>query len=297
MGYLIQKDFNKSIQADNLAQVIGSDQSVLCDAETFAYSVAKSKLIQKYDISQELQDTPGWDATLVYKAANRVYLNPPAYNTATNYIPGSYTTYGGNVYICNTDTTGVFTLSAWTLVATQYQIYYAAYPAQVFNLYACYNVGDVVYWKGNVYTALRSSTPLDQTEMIQYGTYENLPFINIFPDNVQNGPSAWGVGVPYTVPAETDIQNTTYWTKGDNRNAELRTHLVSITLYQVHQRISPNNIPELRRENYHMAMQWLKEASGVDGKDGGMTVDLPVKQPTQGMRVRSGGNVKLINRY
>lgn len=292
MGYLIPKDYNKTIQVENLMQVIGSDMSILCDAEATAVEEAMSHLVQKYDTDTEFMDTPEWDVTVIYFAANRVYLNPPAYVTSQNYLVGDYTTYSGSVYRCTTNTAGTFNLASWSVVTSQYQIYNAKYPAPIFQLNRPYPVGFQVFWKGNLYTSLKQSYVPGHESAIQYGTYENIPFVNYFPDDPISGASFWGTATPYTVPADTDIQNTAYWTKGDNRSQQLKTYVVRMTLYYVHDRISPKNIPELRVKGYDDAVKWLKGAAKGDAT----AIGLPKLQPTVN-RVRSGGNVKLINRY
>ena len=292
MSYLIPKDYNKTIQSDNLMQVIGSDLSILADGENTAIEEASSYLVQKYDLSLELTDTPAWDPTVINQANSRVYLNPAAYLPATGYTVGQYTTYNGNVYKCNTNTTGAFVSNSWNLVGVQYQIFYAQYPAPVFVLIKYYQTGFTVYWKGNLYTALKSSVVLDSDDAIQYDSYSDIPPINVFPDDPKRGPSYWGTPTPYTVPAATDILNTTYWTMGDNRCQQFRTYVVDIALYYVHRRIAPRNIPELRVKAYDDAIKGLKMAAKGD-----ITIKLPVLQPTQGARIRYGGNPKLQNRY
>lgn len=292
MSYLIPKDYNKTIQAENLMQVIGSDLSILSDAEQTAMEEATSHLVQKYDVSQEFQDTPEWDDTVIYLAGNRVYLNPPVYVASQNYVVGDYTTFGAMVYICTANTTGVFALSSWALVTGQYQIYFAKYPAPIFNLQQPYPTGTTVYWKGNIYTSLKASIIPGGDSIIQYDIYANIPFVNYFPDDPQSGLSFWGPPTAYTVPAETDIMNTTFWTKGDNRSQQLKTYLVRMALYYVHDRISPKNIPELRVKGYDDAVKWFKSAAKGD-----VTANLPLLQPKQGMRTRWGGNIKNNNRY
>jgi hypothetical protein len=82
------------------------------------------------------------------------------------------------------------------------------------------------------------------------------------------------------------------WLAGDNRNQQLIILMMSITLYHLHMRIAPKNIPQIRMDNYHIAKDWLKDAA-----NGKITADLPVLQPWTGRKIRSGGNVKNINGY
>jgi hypothetical protein len=66
----------------------------------------------------------------------------------------------------------------------------------------------------------------------------------------------------------TDING---WEKGDKRNQLLVMYLVDISLYHIHSRLTPNQIPENRFLRYETAITWLKQIS-----KGSLKVDLPV---------------------
>lgn len=294
MSYLIAKDLAKQIQSENLSQIIGGDTSITAAAELTAIAEAISYLVQKYDTSHEFADMATWDKTLVYAPANRVYLNATAYSITATYAIGALVLQAGSVYRCiiAINTPEAFTLAKWVLLGAQYAIFFAKYPKPLFDYNTQYALNDQVYWKGKTYTCLIATQPVSQDASLQYRTYQNLPLLNIQPDNVNNGSQYWGAGVAYTVPANTDILNTTYWTPGDNRSQQLVTYVVDITLYHVHSRISPRNIPDLRVKRYDGALKWLKMAGR-----GEITAALPVLQPVQGGRVRYGGNIKQVNSY
>jgi hypothetical protein len=297
--YLIPKDYKKLIQTDNLTQVIAGDTTILADAENTAIEEASSYLRQKYELSQELTSTSMWDKSLVYQAANRVYLTANAYDAGTIYAAGAYVTFGTapntNVYRSIAGNAAhAFVPSEWTLIAPNYQIYYAKFPQPLFDLYAFYKVGDQVFYKGKVYTCAIDSTPQSFPPNIQDKYYELRPLPNIYPDDPKNGLVYWGAGVAYTVPATTEITNTTYWTVGDNRSQQLVTYIICITLYWVHMRIAPRNVPDLRVKNYDDAIKWFKNAAKGDD----ITANLPRIQPKiQGSRTRWGGNIKNQNTY
>ena len=294
MSYLIAKDFNKQIQSDNLNQVIGGDTTILYAAELTAFEEAKSYLVQKYDTSSEFQDLNVWASSSVYNPRNRVYLNPPVYNASNTYALGVYVLNATQVYKCSTTITvpEAFNSAHWLLVGSQYDIYNAVYPQPLFSYSTQYAVGDKVYWNGKVYTCLIATQPLSQSSALQYYQYQNLPYSNVAPDNVNQGLQYWGSGTAYTVPANIDILNTTYWAYGDNRSQQMVTTVVDITLYHLHSRISPRNIPDLRVKRYDESIKWLIKCA-----KGEVTPNLPVLQPTQGGRVRYGGNIKQINSY
>jgi Protein of unknown function (DUF1320) len=83
-----------------------------------------------------------------------------------------------------------------------------------------------------------------------------------------------------------------YWTKGDNRSQQLVAMMIDISLYHLHSRIAPQNIPELRVKRYDAAIEWLDKAvRGV------VIPNLPARQPIQGNIIRWGSKTKLNNTY
>jgi hypothetical protein len=291
MSYLIPRDFNKIIQQDNLNQVIGSDTSVLFSAELTAIAEAKSYLVQKYDTSQELIDTPKWDNSVTYKAGARVYLDAPVYSTIA-YSVGVIVTYVGNEYKCKTAITvpGVWDATNWTLLCPQYQIFYVNYPYPRFNYQSIYSRNDQIFYNGYVWTSISDSFGYDHQSYLQLGNTTGQPYNNTFPD-AEHGSQYWTRGAAYLLPAAVDIMDVR-WIMGDNRDQQLVTYIIDIALYHVHSRIAPRNIPDLRVKRYDDAVKWLKMCAKGD-----VTAEMPVIQPRSGGRVRFGGNVKQINSY
>jgi hypothetical protein len=294
MSYLIINDFYQQIQVLNLNQIIGNDLSLVDVAMQKAAEQCTSSLIQRFDLSNELTDTNEWDFTLPYNANSRIYLDADAYNPGNTYNLNQLALQNGQVYICTTAITlaEAFNAAHWQLLGNQYDLFYAQYPQPVFNSQWVYNVGDEVFWRNNVYTCLIKTQIPGADYDIQFGTINNIPGLNIYPDDPVNGPIYWGSGTAYTVAAGTLPTDDDYWTFGDNRCQELVEKMVDITLYKLHARISPQNIPALRNDKYKEAKDWL-----TDAKNGEITPNLPVIQPVQGCRIRYGGNVKNINSY
>ena len=292
MPYLIFPDFKKQIQTDNLLQIIGNDLTVLDTAELQAIEEAYGYLSQKYDISNEFTSTLVWNAAQQYQAHDRVYLDAPAYNHQTHYDIGALTLYEGKVYSCIVAITEneQFTPEHWQLLGNQYAIFYAQYPQPLFDNLATYIAGDKVFWKNKVYTAIKGS--FNWGDNIQFRQIENIPPQNIFPDDPVNGRLYWGTGVSYSIPASTLPTDTEYWTLGDNRTQSVLMVVIDITLFHLHSRIAPRNIPDLRKDRYINAVDMLKAFAR-----GEMTAKLPVLQPKQGARIRYGGGIKNINSY
>lgn len=297
MGYLIQNDFKKLIQAENLAQILGNDYSILDSLALSAVQTATSYLTQKYITAQEFQDTQRWDSTVVYKATNRAYLDAPAYNAAATYAFGALVLQAGSVYKCTTaiSVAEPFNPAHWTLLGAQYAMFYAAYPNPLFTLTNVYVVGDLVFWGTSSWRCLKATVGGSHESDLQAVYSQQIPYGNAFPDSP--GQTQWQVvaPVPYTIPAGTDILDTTYWTAGDNRNQELLNYTIDIALYRMHKRIAPRNIPDLRVKAYDDAIRWLKDAGAV--ANSGITADLPRIQPRSGARIRWGGDVRKQTGY
>ncbi len=295
MSYLIYNDYKRAIQSLNLLQVLGNDLTILQSWQLTAQEEAVSYLIQKYNTEWEFTDTSLWDIAKVYLAADRVYLDADLYNIANIYNIGDLVRLPatapalGQILKCNVDgTTGTFDAANFTLLGLQYDLFYVSYPEPLFDINKFYNSGDLVYWAGKVWTATSSSG--SGASSIQYGVYQAVPSGNYFPGDPRS--TMWGIGVAYSIPAGTLPTNGDYYTKGDNRGAQILQKVMDITIYYIHQRISPQNIPVSRVEGYRMAIQWLRDASR-----GEVTPNLPVRQPNQGNRIRYGGNVRNNNHY
>ena len=294
MSYLIQNDFKKLIQSDNLSAILGSDFTILDQAQRAAITEVTSYLTQKYDCSQEFTDTNPWDPAVAYKANARVYLDASIYNSANTYNVNDLCLQNGSVYICiNAGTTGAFDLPNWTLLGIQYAIFYATIPNPVFNAQYIYAVGNTVFWKDNVYTCVLPTLVTDHTLALQFGSYANLPQQNVFPDDTLQGLKYWGTPVPYSVPAGTLPTDTTKWTLGDNRNPQMVNSCIDVALFTIHSRIAPNNIPDLRVKRYDDVIKWLKDVA----KGEYVTANLTKFKPKKGKRKRGGRNTTKLNDY
>jgi len=300
-------------------------------AEQTAQEEVSSYLSKKYNTAAEFSDTVLYSAGAVYGAAGRVYLCYPAYVATASYVPGSYVTEGGSAYICTGATTGTFDASKWSLLGLASSLYYAAFPAPVFNVYRAYSVGDVVFWDNHMYTCCAATTFLSGVEALQYHTESHIPLNNIFPGDALNGHLQWTDNGAYTVAANTlnspgfdptatyapgarvtytdgcvytcitaitvagpfvPSQWALYWVLGDNRSQLLVTHMISIALYWAHYSIAPNNIPAERHDAYLMALDWCRSV-----RDGDITAQVPEREPHKGQRILFDSQVKRGNSY
>lgn len=288
MAYLILSDFKKQIQSTNLQQIIGSDQSILTSAILTAVAESISYLVQRFITSQEFQDLNVWNPAAIYKPTNRVYLDALPYAQQV-YALGDLSLQAGNIYQCSVVIAApeVFNPAHWALLGPEFTIYNVPYPNPLFQLQGFYNVGDIVFWKDRSYTCSIATVGDTHNADLQAVYTNQIPFNNQFPDAI--GQTQWQATgpIPYVVPANTLILNTTYWARGDNRNQQLLTYTIDIALYHVHCRIAPQNIPDIRVKRYDDAKKWLKMAAVGD-----VTADLPMIQPKSGNRIRYGSLVR-----
>lgn len=294
MAYLILSDFKKLIQTDNLSAIIGNDYTILDQVKLAAQTEVTSYLTQKYDTTKEFTDTRVWNRGTTYKGNNRVYLDADAYSASATYSINALCLQAGNVYISIAgNSPGAFNASQWTLIGTQYSMFYVTLPYTEFNCNSVYARGNQVWWKDKVYTCVIPTNIPTHSGQLQAGSYDNLPQLNVFPDDTTNGEQYWGTGTTYTVTAGTLPTDTTKWTAGDNRNQQLVNYCIDVALYTAHSRIAPRNIPELRVKRYDDVIKWLTNAA--QGKT--ITAALPLLQPDQGRRIRWGGEIKRNNMY
>lgn len=290
MSYLYINDYKKSIQQINLMQVVGGDFSILMQWQLAAEEKAVSYLTQKYATEVEFTNTSVWDAFKIYGAGDRVYLDATPYIPDTTYTVKSLVLQNGRIYYALQTTTGNFDPAAWVSLGNQYDLFYGTYPYPVFNVNEFYKKGTMVFWNGYVYTA-QSDSAYPNINNIQYGQYRYVPQNNYFPGDPQNY-NQWGTGVAFSIPGGTLPTDGVLWTKGDNRGQQMVQTCADLVIFYIHQRISPQNIPVNRTENYRMAVQWLRDAG-----EGVVTPKLPKRQPNQGNRIRYGGNVQNVNHY
>jgi hypothetical protein len=162
---------------------------------------------------------------------------------------------------------------------------------QVFKVVIPYNdatafvVGDRVYWSEAAYSETASYT-IGQRVSYNNNIYSAIGTPTVGPFL----PAEWNLltenNTFYTcISASTGNlpTNTTYFTAGDNRNPKIKEITVDVTLYNIHSKISPRNIPDVRRVRYdgfgnkndsENAIRYLEKV-----QKGQITPDLPVIDP------------------
>lgn len=310
--YLNTYDYTTIIQNSQLNQVLqipgvgGSPNNnspynnpKLVKAELTAMEEVKSYLTQRWDLTAEFTGTNPWNYYTTYSSGDRVILDYGTFSSTADYsATGSCVVYNGEAYMSlgngATTSTPDINPSSWVDLGSQYTIFYGNYNAPDFNTENFYNVNDVVYWAGDTWIATSPTRILTDIEALQYVRLEYLPPANIFPTDVNNNKNAqyWANQGTYSIPFGTLPMNTAYWTQGDNRCQQIVMFVMDITIYHLSKGLAPMNIPELRVKAYNDAIKYLKMASVGD-----ITLNLPEKKPTQGLKIRFVGDVRRDNTW
>lgn len=275
---LRNSDYLRHIQNDNLLQVIEKDYSILLDVEQSAQSEIISYLAQRYITDKVFTDTTEFDINATYYGKNLIEYTANEYAVNVAYVVDDRVSYKGKIYKNILACTGVVPTFAtnWEYITEDKSLYFAKTNEQEWSVSTTYAVNDVVWYNDIVYTCIAEST-----------------------GNLPTDTGYWTAGATYSFDGFYP-ENTTYWTKGDNRNQQIVMYLIDITLYHLHCRINPRNVPDIRAVRYDGmnalqtggAIGWLKKVASGD-----VTADLPAILPVQGNSIRYGSVTKNTNTY
>jgi len=280
MGRLLtDTDYLRTIQDGNLQQIIEQNMQTLKDVEQAAQSEMTSYLKQRYDTARIFYGTDSaspFNLSTVYKGLNLVQYSEAAFSALNTYTTGQRVVYQSKIYSSTAGSApGAWNGAQWTYVCDDKKFFYVTLPQPEYDHETTYAVNAQVWYKDYVYTALRAVKGIVPTTQ-----------------------GYWAQGAQYTLTNEYPT-NTLYWTAGDNRNQQIVMHLMDITLYHLHSRINPRNVPDLRKERYDGnspnqsggAIAFLKRV----GK-GDVSLDCPTLIPDQGLSIRWGNSDGVIER-
>jgi len=207
MAYLRQRDYDRVILSDELNQITNLDSGIQSLAELTSRAEVYKWLKQKYYLDWEFTDTNVYSQSNIYTGYNRVELNFIAYDDTKTYAVGDLVSFidaneVNQQYVCKTAITvpAVFDATKFYNIGVQYDLFNLQLPYPLFQLISgFYKPGDVVFWKGNIYTAIKGTQQIDPQNRIQAVYDQDIPFPNIFPDDPQNGVSFWGNPQPYNI--------------------------------------------------------------------------------------------------
>lgn len=278
--FLTNKDYGRQIQTDNLNQVIENDYNTLIYVEQSAQAEMISYLTQRYDVNKVFTDTTSFATSSTYYGNNLVEYTEPLYDQQTTYNPGDRISFEDKIYT-NSATMSIIGADPtytpdWTFIVEDKTLFYAKLPNPEWNNDTNYSVGSQVWYNDITYTAIYDNISVKPTETTYWTPGSTYSFVNFYPEN------------------------TIYWTKGDNRNQQILMYMIDITLYHLHSRLNPRNIPELRMIRYdgngpHQgggAIGWCKRVAC-----GEVNATLPELVPDQGISMQYGSEPKNNNTY
>jgi hypothetical protein len=289
--YLRLNDYIKSIEISNLNQITSNDSNIRIDAERAAQEEITSYLTQKYDLVEEFTDITIYDPTLTYSAGITVELSATTvWNSSTTYIVDTLINYLGNIYqTTGTTISGATSYLNMKLLGPINKLYHTIIPNDYWNYDEYYIAQDKVYWRGKVYTAANNGSGyVPDNKQIKIHLDPSFGVINY---ETTLGTQYWGTGTNYSVPADS-LLNTTYFATGDFRSQQMVQKMVDISLYHIHKRIAPKNVPDVRAISYDAAIEWLKGCAAGD-----ITPNLRVKTYRQGGSFIISSTPKNYNNY
>lgn len=306
--YLNNVDYNVVIQPGQLEyQLVQNNIQTLLRAELVAQEEIYAILNQYYNLPLEFTTTAPWNYFATYSVAQRVILDYATFSETNTYNQGdcvivpnindydnsNYNLIGEAYCLTGAPSVGPTTSTPndlpllWTDIGEQFKFYNVSYPDPLFNYLLFYQMGDVVYYGSQTWSAVISTPVPSLTWADQFVTIGAVPR-NVFPTDVANNQDSFWLpsGMTYSVPANTLPTDTNYWSVGDNRSQLLVMHYTEIALYYLHKNIQPTNIPELRKDGYKNAIKYFEDLAF--GRKNSPLVPI---QPQQGMSIRFGGNV------
>lgn len=319
--YLIPNDYLATIQSgqlnDQLLDELNAGNLQRNFAESWAIGQLRSKLKSKYDLDYELTPTLSYDPKKTYLGGDRCVIDFPEWEEKV-YHQFECVVKDSVGYICIiTDSTTTWDGSQWQSLGNQYTIYHIQLPFDRFSIdiqltqgiytKGFYKVGDKVWWAEHTYKALRQTILTDHDTALQYYMTGDIGLPNVFPNEPNEGKAWWedlgryeilpfagtedNPGNALALPLGTSDQPSA-WTLGDNRDPVIMQVLIDLSLWMLHRRISPQNIPKLREQAKDDAFGWLSNVKS--SKD---DTDLEQLQPEQGSSFRWGSKTKNQNSW
>ncbi len=302
--YITFRDYLPTIQVGQLRDQLldslkdGDYERNFC--ESWAVEKIYEHLADKFDLDFEFTDTLPYDNSISYTARQRAVLDFDSW-ISQQYFQGDLVINQGLAYSCNIDNfDSDFNPDKWMLLGNQYDIFYVPLPYPIFSVNiqkqkgaftkGFYNVGDIVWWNDHIYSCKEATiVPSDsmriQSEFVVTGNQ------NIFPNDVQNGEKYWEDLGFYSLDAGT-LPTVSPWCKGDNRNPSFVQCIIDLSIWRLHNRISPNNIPTLRVQNMESQFLWMKKM-----EDGKLQSRTELNQPTKSNSFRWGSKTKQNNAW
>lgn len=286
------QDFERLISDDNLTAILNDKPSILQDVESYVKEKIQGYLLHRYDLTHIFIDLKPFTLATTYYNNDIIYYTEPPFDIAKNYTTNDRFSYNGNIYIVTQDTTGITppNSSYYTLICKDNLLYTTKltskgnYPDEAFNFDASENsISDfdrIIGWnKKDILTINRDNEYLnfyvagELKATAEYLTDVEYPY-TIALNPIRDIPSAGFSGFVSLIDKVTSLTVTpiNYFEQKDGRNKVILDWTLKIMLYEIHSRINPRYIPDLRVKQNDDAMKELEKA----GK-GLININLPLQ--------------------
>jgi hypothetical protein len=285
--HLRDKDYKQTIQDKDILQVVSDDLTLVTAVEQSAQEEMISYLLQRYDTDRIFASIGTFSLSITYSGTQLIEYSEPVYDQTVTYSVGSRISFDDNIYInlltsSQIDPTDTL---VWQFLTEDKSLYYAKLPYNEWDEKKLYNTNDNVWFQNGTYTASQTNVgnlpiqPYDAFRIVENDRNISIGYqdLNVPPNYGFNSPFVsspnqfWSFGSTYSFSGAYP-EDTTRWTKGDNRNQMIKMYLMDITLYHLHSRINPRNVPDLRAIRYDGnnpaqnggAVAWLKRVAAGD---------------------------------
>ncbi len=289
------KDFERLISLTDLYTILENDQTLLTDVEELAKQKITGFLAHRYDLKQVFTDIQAFSLSKRYFVGTVVEYTEPEFDLNKTYTVGERLSYEGKIYEVIAQVQGtpppdpnyyVYIMENALLFVVRRDTQ-GNYPDNAFNYLPSEDwftgFNDIVGWDRQ--DALRIERQLDtlyfyvNNELKARASYkEDVPFPYRFAlEPVQDSYKTGFVGylsliskIPENGVCLVNTEN--YFERKDPRNKVVLDWVLKIMLYELHSRINPRQIPDLRVKQYDDTLKELEKA----GK-GLINIDLPLQ--------------------
>lgn len=200
-----------------------------------------------------------WKELLEYD--ERKFTNAIPYLQLRNWKPGDIVKFSNSVYECleyngiDFNDIRIPGVKGWAMVDNVSE-WIANFD---------YKVWDVVQYDDNFYTLLNKEAldltvnPYESDNWGMIGEYDSTYKYELSETEfvVYDG----AVFYPIIKPTADELKEGYNYRLHDPRNPNIKKHLVRLALYELHKRISPNNISSSRVADYESSILWLRDAN------------------------------------
>jgi len=290
MAFLRLQDYYETIPQEHLETILEQSTGIVGDidvleaSESKSITRAKEYLTSRYKVDLIFKPFKEFDLATSYSYGDRINYTADLWE-ASVYLDGELVIYNGIVYLRNA-VTASYTAATLPTNATFFSnkgeagIYYIAFPSE-YDIDTIYATNDLFtfsheIYKKNTQTYVADQLPLKARDTAYFARVRTTAYL--------------------TEKTVTGVYPTnSEWTFGDNRNQSMVECIVAMTINKIHSIINPRNIPALRRDNYSMSIEMLKEYQG-----GLVQVDLPdreIEGEQTGHAIRFGSNEPTNHSY